>query len=318
MSSCVTIHNEQRLIVSYLLRLQTDLSLITIRCYLSTAMKTILLPTDFTTNTQLAADWAKLFARQYNAKLIVLHVYQPPLPDATIPTLGDIGTGMMANADLEQIGRENVEKVVDQLRREGFTADSDWRMGNVEDEIVNAANELDADLIVTGRSAMTGFFDRLVGSAATDIARAATCPVLVVPNLTDEQTPAPVQVKHITYATVLEFDESEMMAQAQAVAQAFEADMHLVNVDADNQLNINDDKELLANLQEQADAPLPIDTVKSRTVTKGLREYLEEHPTDLLVMTTRDNGFLANLINPSQTERMLNRTTVPVLVLHRQ
>ncbi len=281
-------------------------------------MKTILFPTDFTNTSHHALAWAKFFAHKHHAAIVVLHVYQPSPPDSTLPTMGDLGIGAVASVELEQIGRENLANYVTQLQAEGFTVDTDWRIGNIEDEIVNAANDHNADLIVTGRSELTGFFDRLVGSAATDVARAATCPVLVVPNANDEQANQPVQVKQIVYATQLEFDERSMMAQALRVAQTFRADLHLVKVDAANQPNLYDDNQFLGQLQRQfGDLPLNVDTVKARTVSAGLTEYLHEHPADLLVMTTLERGFLANLINPSQTERMIVRSEVPVLVLHK-
>ncbi|KAB7731008.1 universal stress protein [Rudanella paleaurantiibacter] len=280
-------------------------------------MKTILFPTDFTASTQHALDWALYFARQYKATLVVLHVYQPPIPDATLPTMGDLGVGVMATADLEQIGRENLQKLVQKLQPEGVAIESEWRIGAVEDEIVAVANERDIDLVVTGRSAQTGFFDRLVGSAAADVARAATCPVLVVPNLPDDAPAAPVQVKQVVYATQLEFEERDMLAQTMAVARVFGASLQLVKVDAANQPNLYDDHQLLMELQRQhGDLPLDLEKVKARSVTQGLTEYLESHPADLLVMTTRERTFFQNLINPSETERMVAQTDVPVLVLH--
>lgn len=280
-------------------------------------MKTILFPTDFSPNAQHALDWANYVVDHTKATLVLLHVYQMPMPDTTIPTVGDLGVGAMATADLEKIGRENLEKLATQLRAEGFTIETEWRLGNVEDEIVRAAHELDVDLIVTGRSEMTGFFDRLFGSAATDIARAATCPVLVVPNIRDEQVNQPVQIRQVTYASQLEFDERESMLQALTFARTFRATLHLIKVDADNQPNLYDDEHFMTQLQRQyADIPFNVETVKARSVTSGLTEYLQEHPTDLLVMTTRERGFLANLVNPSETERMLERAEVPVLVLH--
>jgi len=281
-------------------------------------MKTILFPTDFTAASHHALEWAKLFARLHNATIVVLHVYQLPIPDTTLPTMGDLGMGVFASAELKTIGRENLEKIVSQIKGEGFTVEIDWRMGSIEDEIINSANDHDADLIVTGRSELTGFFDRLVGSSATDVARGATCPVLVVPNASDEQTNPPLQIKQIVYATQLEFDERDMMAQALAVAQPFGADLHLVKVNAANQPNVYDDNQFLGQLQRQfGDLPLNVDTVKARTVSAGLREYLDHHPTDLLVMTTRERGFFANLINPSQTEHMVVRSMIPMLVLHK-
>ncbi|TAE23687.1 MAG: universal stress protein [Cytophagales bacterium] len=280
-------------------------------------MQTILFPTDFSANAQRALEWAKLFARQYGATIVVLHVHQPPMSDATLPTIGDLGMGAMASVELEEIGRENVGKLVQQLQNEGFRAESDWRLGNVEDEIVHTANERDVDLIVTGRSELSGFFDRLIGSSATDVARSATCPVLVVPNPSDEQPLGPVKLRHILYATQLEFDESDSMRQTLAVANAFEAGIQFIKVNADNQLNLYDDKKLMAHLRQQAGGPsTSINTVDSRTVSAGLSEYLQNYPADLLVVTTRERGFWANLIDPGETEQIITRSTVPVLVLH--
>lgn len=280
-------------------------------------MKTILFPTDFTAASHYALEWVKLFARQYNATIVVLHVYQLPLPDTTLPTMGDLGTGVLASVDLEHIGRENLEKVVSQIRAEGFSVETDWRMGSIDDEIIDSANEHDADLIVTGRRELSGFLDRMVGSSVTSVARAATCPVLVIPNADDEQTNPPVQINQIVYATQLDFDERDMMGQAIAIAQAFDANLHLVKVDASNQPNLYNDDQFLEQLQRQfGDLPLNVDSIEARTVLAGLREYLDQHPTDLLVMATRERSFLANIINPSQTERMVVRSMVPVLVLH--
>lgn len=281
-------------------------------------MKTILFPTDFTTTSHHALAWAKFFARKHNATIVVLHVYQLPLPDTTMPAMGDLGMGTFAATDLEQISRENLDKFVIQLQSDGFTIETDWRMGNVEDQIINSATDHNADLIVTGRSDLTNFFDRLIGSAATDVARAATCPVLVVPNAADEQTNLPVQIKQMVYATQLEFDERAMMAQVLTVAQTVGADLTLVRVKADNQPDLYDDTQFLGQLQRQfGDLPLNVDTVRARTVSAGLTDYLDQHPTDLLVMTTREHSFLENLINPSETERMVTRSIVPVLVLHK-
>ncbi len=44
-------------------------------------MKTILFSTDFTESATTALDWAKLFARQYEATLVLLHVQQIPVAD---------------------------------------------------------------------------------------------------------------------------------------------------------------------------------------------------------------------------------------------
>jgi nucleotide-binding universal stress UspA family protein len=54
------------------------------------------------------------------------------------------------------------------------------RTGDPADELVIAANELDADLIVVGRRGPDGRDDRGPGSVSAEVLRRATCDVLVV------------------------------------------------------------------------------------------------------------------------------------------
>jgi nucleotide-binding universal stress UspA family protein len=60
--------------------------------------------------------------------------------------------------------------------RGGFPA----RPGNVSDQIVRAASELDSDLIAM-TTGMSGWLGALRGSVAERVVRNATCPVLAVP-----------------------------------------------------------------------------------------------------------------------------------------
>jgi nucleotide-binding universal stress UspA family protein len=55
------------------------------------------------------------------------------------------------------------------------------RSGKVVDEIVKAAEERSADLIVMATEGTTGILDALRGSVTEQVIRAAPCPVLAVP-----------------------------------------------------------------------------------------------------------------------------------------
>ncbi|RIV21593.1 universal stress protein [Fibrisoma montanum] len=281
-------------------------------------MQNILFPTDFTNATEPTLSWVRLFTRQFNAKLTVLHVYQPVVPDTTLPTIGDPGIGATASEELLRISQDNLSDLVAKLQADGLTVDAEWRVGAVEDEIIQVARDLNADLIITGRSDVTTFFDRLAGSAATDVAMQAPCPVLVVPTLAQEhEVLRPAQVKTVVYTTQLEFEETRILKQVVELVKVFETPLHVLKVKADNQPDVYDDAYNLAQFQRIFGTDqLQIETVKARGVTDGLLDYLAHREVDLLVMTTRERGFLDGLLQPSITERMLNRTSVPVLVYH--
>jgi nucleotide-binding universal stress UspA family protein len=283
-------------------------------------MKTILFPTDFNTTTT-ALGWARLFASQPGASLLLLHVYQPAAPDTTLPTVGTLGLGNEPSLHLEDFSRDQLIEMADQLRAEGLTVTTDWRIDNVEDGILTAATESGADLIITGRSELNNFFDRLVGSATTGIARHAHCPVLIVPAhavpATDSDQSQSAQLRSIVFASSLQADETSAMRQVAELAHTFGASVQVLKVHAENQPNIFDDADSLAGLQQEFGADrLQVIKVDARTVSGGLQDYLHEHDTDLLVMTTHERDFFDRLLSPSLTERMVLRAELPLLVFH--
>lgn len=280
-------------------------------------MKTILFPTDFSQSTVAALNWARLFARQYNATLVVVHVQQLAIPDTTLPVAGELGMGASASLDLEPISQDQLTELAHQLQAEGINCQTDLLRGAIKEAILSAANTYNADLIITGRGHLTNFFDRLVGTAATSVARGANCPVLVVPAQETETAGPPAQLQTIVFTTPLEFDQQETFGQVVELADTFGATLQVLRVQAENQPNINADEPLLQQLQEAyGTAPLPVDTVDARTVSGGIESYLTTHPADLLVMTTRERDFLSGLLNPSLTDRMLTHIHIPVLVFH--
>lgn len=279
-------------------------------------MKTILFPTDFTDATTNALDWARLFAHQYGATLILLHIQQLPMADATLPMAGGMGmggfdTGMAV--DLEPIDRERLDELAAQLQAEGIACRTELRWGSVTDAVILAADDLHADLIITGRSHLSGFFERLVGTGATGIARKAHCPVLVVP-ASDAKS---ARLNTILFLTPLEFDQPTEFGQLTDLTHTFGATLSVLHVHAENQPSMADTKQMIAQLQTiYGTETLPVKTITARTVTGGIETHLKTNHPDLLVMTSRERDFLSGLLNPSLTDRMVVLTDTPILIYH--
>ncbi len=287
-------------------------------------MKTILLAIDFVPASQSVMAWAKLFARRYNAELILVHVAAMVMPSPSIPGIGGAGLGMgmtMGEAmplTAEPVFENQLVVLSQQLQAEGIACRTDLRRGGVDDAILDAAKEHRVDLIIMGRSHIGNFLDRLMGSTAADVAASARRPVLIIPasSQPDQADAAPdVSLQHIVFSTPLEFDEVEVFEQVADVARTFGASLRLLRVNSENQPSINNDAAVLAPLQAAYGAEsLVVDRVESSTVTGGINEYLAANAVDLLVMATRERGFLTGLLNPSLTGKMILRSDVPLLV----
>ena len=137
----------------------------------------ILATTDFSPNSDKAVDYAIQLAKRLGAKLTLLHVVPEPsaldYPIEGISSEEIKGWQQAAEKRLaEQFARAKLAyEEVESVQRTAL---------HPRDEIVQAASELSADLLVISTHGYTGWKHLLFGSDAEIIIEHATCPVLVV------------------------------------------------------------------------------------------------------------------------------------------
>jgi nucleotide-binding universal stress UspA family protein/quercetin dioxygenase-like cupin family protein len=136
-------------------------------------IQTILHPTDFSENSRYAFDTACALARDYHAKLLVLHVMMPsvspllqkPPPDPLRPA--------ESQASVAQLPWPQPSDP--QIRVEHRLAE-----GDPAEEILRLTAALHCNLVVMGTHGRTGLGRFLTGSVAEEVLRNAIGPVLVV------------------------------------------------------------------------------------------------------------------------------------------
>jgi len=135
------------------------------------SVHTILHPTDFSPAADCAYHLACALARDYQAKLIVVHV-KPPLPLAAAEYAPQVLERPEYDADLQSR--------LDHYAPEAIAVERCLVEGDAVSEIVRLAGEHGADLIVMGTHGRTGVTRLLLGSVAELVLRRASCPVLTV------------------------------------------------------------------------------------------------------------------------------------------
>ena len=136
----------------------------------------ILVPVDFSDCSRKALAYAVPFAEQFGASLVVLHVIPPyyavdPYGLAQIERI---------EAELEQNGRSRLTELVIDTVPSDINAGILLRHGRATAEIVDAAKELEIDLIIISTHGHTGLKHVVFGSTAENVIRHAPCPVLTV------------------------------------------------------------------------------------------------------------------------------------------
>ena len=139
-------------------------------------LKKILVPTDFSEASNSAYRYAVRFGQQFGAELHVVHVSEPVLS----PQLAGLPPMPTFSEDERAFAEKKLHIWADSMETMGVTTKTTLRNGLATHEIVEAAKELDADLIIIATHGYTGWKHFCIGSTAERVVRAAPCPVLVV------------------------------------------------------------------------------------------------------------------------------------------
>lgn len=143
------------------------------------SVKKIVVPTDFSDPARESFRKACQLAAHFKAELLAVHV-NPPVP--IIPA----GHGAVPfnvqdyQEEVERVARANLEAFIAEEKCEGVTVVTLVREGDVAQEIVRAAREQEADLIVTATHGYSGWKKFILGSVTEKVVRIATVPVLTI------------------------------------------------------------------------------------------------------------------------------------------
>jgi universal stress protein A len=142
-------------------------------------LQKILVPTDHSKNSeeafQYALDWAKI----NKSTIYVVHVIDLSYPELTYLTK----TGQF---DEEQNIFDEAFKETDEFinrvagNEKGMGIERLVKKGDPSEEIIRAAKEKEADLIIMSTHGRKGLSHVLIGSVAEKVVRSAPCPVLTL------------------------------------------------------------------------------------------------------------------------------------------
>lgn len=135
-------------------------------------IKTILHATDFSPCSKVAFDMACALARDYGARLVVLHVHHPEIVMGEfyyVPPDPAEGKAVVTE-ELLRLQPTTTDVMVEHVMREGDPVD----------EVLAEAKSRAVDLIIMGTRGRRGVGRLVMGSVAEAVLRRAPCPVLVV------------------------------------------------------------------------------------------------------------------------------------------
>ena len=143
-------------------------------------IKRILVPIDFSRDSDAALQYAVSLAQQLGASVHLLHVIENELAAGmwsagvyTAPVPG-------LHVDVVRGAEQRLERMIPTIAGARYGLEHDVRTGPPAATIVEFARDELSDLIVMGTHGRTGLAHALIGSVAEQVVRTAPCPVLTL------------------------------------------------------------------------------------------------------------------------------------------
>ena len=274
-------------------------------------MKTILVPVDFSKNSDNAIHFALELNRKMKAKVILFHSYIIPVLASDIPVI------MPSDNELKKEAQKNMSKLQEKYLEEypGMEIETVLSAGYAEDEISRVSAHRKADLVVMGTQGSSGLREVLIGSITAAVMEDTECPVLAIPEKAQFKG-----LRKIVFATNYADNDFENVEKVVDMARTTGAEVILLHVsigDLDTAYEyaaIETFKERIRNDSHYENVSFKL--LESRYVIEGLNFYLDEIKADMIVMSMHHRTFFQRIFSKSKTKQMAFHTHIPLLAFH--
>jgi nucleotide-binding universal stress UspA family protein len=143
------------------------------------AIKTILVPTDFSEASETAVKYAKALAEAFGSSIHVVHVLEDLLAHAWAAEVY-VASMPSLREEIEKEATARLGAMATDEERQRLNVTTALVAGNPFLEIIRYARAHGVDLIVIGTHGRGPIAHMLLGSVAEKVVRKAPCPVLTV------------------------------------------------------------------------------------------------------------------------------------------
>lgn len=277
-------------------------------------MKTILVPTDFSSYSENALRTAANIARKTNAKILVIHM---------VGITDGILTKDERNRSLESVfylklAEKQFTEFLDKPYLKGIKVSQAINRHHNFNEIDDVAKENDASFIIMSSRGSSGMEELFIGSNTEKVVRSSGIPVLVIKGLVSDFI-----IKNGVFASDFNIENVEAYNKAKAFFGQFDAIMKpvYVNIPGRNFKTSKEIDELLFHFFKTAGHSNPAEQindvviVSDYSIEEGILAYSELLHADVIAIPTHGRKGLSHLLRGSISEDLANHSTIPVLTI---
>jgi nucleotide-binding universal stress UspA family protein len=270
----------------------------------------ILVPVDFSEQSEVALEQAVSLSRVFNSEIHVLNVINE---DFSLSQLFDdndkIQYQKRAEARLDEFVKVKNAEFGIELKSMQVT-------GKIYNQIVNSADVIDAEFIVMGTAGSTTLKKRFIGSNALRVVRESHKPVITIKGKHHRKG-----CQNIVLPLDLTKETKEKVAKAVEFAKRFGSIVRVVSV-----LRTNDEfivnrltrqldqvKKYVVEQGVECGAEIIRDTKGEHTLAESIIDYANRIKGDLIMLMTQQELDFTDYFIGSSAQGVINNSDIPVL-----
>ena len=272
-------------------------------------MKTILVPTDFSEESQFALKAAAQLAKKLNAKIVALHMLE--LQDSLLTKSDDEEYPELMF--FMKLAKKQFSKFLDKPFLKDVEVVEAVQHRLAFKGIIDSAKKENADIIVMGSKGVSGLEEVFVGSNTEKVVRTSDIPVLVVKKDQEE-----LQFDTFVFASNFIEDCLDSFKRAKKFADTLELPISLLYINTpgvgfrSTELIDEQVEEFLTRLDIEPNS-IPYTVYNDYDVETGILKFCNKNQVDLIGIPTHGRKGLAHMLKGSISENLANHSNIPVV-----
>ncbi|MFZ4456044.1 MAG: universal stress protein [Bacteroidales bacterium] len=285
----------------------------------------VLVPIDFSSYSQRAADVAIHFAATAKSEVVFFHAYYVPIASGVLP-IEVTFTGELFSGESLHIMQEKVQKDMEvfvktlkQRMVDGVIPHVKFKTiiqeGIPEEEIIRFSKSYKPAMIVMGTRGKSQHNDDYLGSVTAEVIDRSRIPVFAIPEAS--RINKMEDVKNLAF--IAQFNQKDLISFDKLMRMNSEVTFQVHFLHISNKMDQWDEVSL-TGMQDYLQKMYPnlrstYGIIDGKDVFNSMEDYIRKYDIDAIAMTAHRRNIFATLFYPSIANQMLFHTDTPILVM---
>lgn len=278
-------------------------------------MQHILVPFDFSNESNAALRAAAEIASKLDAKVYLLNVFEAPEDTNDVYSFSEEAL-LNYQKIINEVKEQHEDKLKETIEKSTFlksAIEPIAKRGFVHKEIIDTVEELNIDLVVMGSKGSSTLEEYLIGTNVEKIIHHVQCPVLVIPNVQKNFT-----LENLVFASGFKADEIPEFEFFKDVSVKFDSTVHLLRVNTPS--NFERSKDMRLAMEHFANhwdlKKITTNIYSDFSIEEGMLEFAKTMEADLICLHRRHHRSFFSFLNARFTDEIVKHSSSkPILIL---